>query len=68
MFARTLFSPIFANALPREFKVLANIVLDSYISYSNSNSRIQEIANNSEMKNSRNKGHAKISESTVRNK
>ena len=25
----------------------------------------QEIANNSEMKNSRNKGHAKISESTV---
>ena len=25
MFARTLFSLIFANLLPREFKVLANI-------------------------------------------
>ena len=30
MFARTEFSLIFANSLPREFKVLANIVLDSY--------------------------------------
>ena len=25
MFARTLFLPIFANSVPREFKVLANI-------------------------------------------
>ena len=32
---------------------------------SNSRSRIQEIGNNSEIKNSRNKGLAKISESTV---
>ena len=32
---------------------------------SNSRSRIQEIANNSEIKNSRNKGLAQISESTV---
>ena len=53
------------NLLPPEFKVLANIGLDSYSSYSNSHSRIQEIANNSETKNLQNKGHAKISESTV---
>ena len=65
MFARTLFSLIFANSLPREFKVLANIVLDSFSSYSNSHLRIQEIAIYSEMKKSRNKGHVKISESTV---
>ena len=56
---------IFAKSLPREFKVLANIVLDSYLSNSNSHSRIQEIAYNSELKNSRNKGNEKISESTV---
>ena len=51
--------------LPCEFKVLANIIFDNYSSSSNSHSRIQEIANKSDMKNSRNKGHAKISEPTV---
>ena len=39
----------------------------SYFSQLNTHSRIQEIVNYSEMKNSRNKGHTKISESTVVN-
>ena len=44
-------------------------MLDSYSNgYSNSRSRIQKIANNSEMKTSQNKGYATISESTVTNK
>ena len=61
------FSLLFVNSLPHEVRVLTNIVLDSYSSYSNSHLRIQEIANNLEIKNLRNKGHAKISESTVFN-
>ena len=63
MFARTQFSLIFANLLPRESKVLAIKV--SFIDYMSTCSRIQEFANNSETENSRNKSHAKISELTV---
>ena len=42
-----------------------HLFLYSYFSQLNTHLRIQEIANYSEMKNSRNKGHTKISESTV---
>ena len=44
---------------------LKTAILDSYFSLSNTHSRIQELENNSEMKNLRKKVQAKISESTV---
>ena len=66
MFARTLFLLLFANLVPREFKVLANIENTcGCFSYLNTHSRIQELANYSEIKSLRNKGHAKIPKSTV---
>ena len=52
MLARTSFSLIFVNSLPREFKVLIlkTAILDSIL-ISNIGLRIQELAKNSEMKN-----------------
>ena len=70
MFARTLFSLIFANSLPREFKVVAYIARTYFyiaikiIKYSLANSKTCEKIEN---RNSRNKDHAKTSESTVLN-
>ena len=61
MFARTKFELIFANSRPREFKFFANIE-NTCFKMAILTLGIQELANYSE--NSRNKSHAKISEST----
>ena len=51
------------NWLSRE--VLVNKVTINLIEYMDTNSRIQELANNSEIENSQNESHAKISKFTV---
>ena len=45
--------------------ILKHLFLDSYFNSSNACLRIQELMNNLKIKNSRNKDHTKISESTV---